>query len=93
MRVRSLACSVVFGGALAGCAVGPDYLTPDVAVPPTLSQRRRGRKRSPVGRVLSSGVGGGRCAMLPMFTLSTQPVGHDARAEAALQTGLTIPAH
>jgi len=33
MRARSLACSVVFAGALAGCAVGPEYFTPDAALP------------------------------------------------------------
>jgi len=33
MRVRSLACSVIFAGALAGCALGPDYLAPDAGVP------------------------------------------------------------
>lgn len=33
MGVRSLACVAVFAGGLAGCAVGPDYLTPDTAVP------------------------------------------------------------
>jgi len=33
MRVRNLACAVAFSGALAGCAVGPDYLTPDVVLP------------------------------------------------------------
>src|SRR5579863_5870852 len=33
MRVRSLACLVVFAGALAGCALGPEYFTPDAALP------------------------------------------------------------
>jgi len=33
MRVRNLACVTALAGALAGCAVGPDYLTPDVALP------------------------------------------------------------
>src|SRR5579864_6843667 len=33
MRVRNLACTVVIAGALAGCAVGPDYFTPDAAIP------------------------------------------------------------
>src|ERR1700740_3407633 len=34
MRVRNLGCAVVFAGGLAGCAVGPDYLTPpDTAIP------------------------------------------------------------
>jgi NodT family efflux transporter outer membrane factor (OMF) lipoprotein len=33
MRVRSLACMIVCAGALAGCSVGPEYLTPDAALP------------------------------------------------------------
>jgi NodT family efflux transporter outer membrane factor (OMF) lipoprotein len=33
MRVRNLACTVAIAGALAGCAVGPDYFTPDAAIP------------------------------------------------------------
>ncbi|HET7491536.1 MAG TPA: efflux transporter outer membrane subunit [Bradyrhizobium sp.] len=33
MNLRGLACMVVLAGALAGCAVGPDYLTPDTALP------------------------------------------------------------
>ena len=33
MRARRLACSVVLAGALAGCAVGPEYFTPDAALP------------------------------------------------------------
>jgi outer membrane protein TolC len=33
MRMRSLACSVVFAVALSGCALGPEYFTPDAAVP------------------------------------------------------------
>ena len=33
MRVQSLACLVVFAGALAGCSLGPEYFTPDAAVP------------------------------------------------------------
>jgi NodT family efflux transporter outer membrane factor (OMF) lipoprotein len=44
MRVRSLACSVVFAGALAGCAVGPDYLTPDVAIPPNFVAAPAGKE-------------------------------------------------
>ena len=35
MRVPSLACSIVFAGALAGCALGPEYFTPDAALPVT----------------------------------------------------------
>jgi NodT family efflux transporter outer membrane factor (OMF) lipoprotein len=33
MRVRNLGCAVVLAGLLAGCAVGPDYQTPDSALP------------------------------------------------------------
>src|SRR5579862_1969282 len=33
MRVLNLACAMVFSGALAGCAVGPEYFTPDAALP------------------------------------------------------------
>ena len=33
MRVRNPGCAFVLAGLLAGCAVGPDYQTPDAAVP------------------------------------------------------------
>jgi outer membrane protein TolC len=33
MRVQGLTCLVVFAGALAGCALGPEYFTPDAAIP------------------------------------------------------------
>jgi NodT family efflux transporter outer membrane factor (OMF) lipoprotein len=33
MRVQGLACLIVFAGALAGCALGPEYFTPDAAIP------------------------------------------------------------
>ncbi len=33
MRIQSLACVVVCAGALAGCALGPEYFTPDAATP------------------------------------------------------------
>jgi NodT family efflux transporter outer membrane factor (OMF) lipoprotein len=33
MRIRSLACLIACAGALAGCALGPEYLTPDAALP------------------------------------------------------------
>src|SRR5579871_3317732 len=33
MKIRSLACLVVSAAALAGCALGPDYFTPDAAIP------------------------------------------------------------
>jgi NodT family efflux transporter outer membrane factor (OMF) lipoprotein len=44
MKVRSLACSVVFAGALAGCALGPDYFTPDAAVPPKFVSASAGKE-------------------------------------------------
>ncbi|MGZ5873342.1 MAG: efflux transporter outer membrane subunit [Bradyrhizobium sp.] len=44
MRVRSLACTVVFAGALAGCAVGPDYFTPDAALPAAFVAPPAGRE-------------------------------------------------
>jgi len=33
MRIRSFACLVACAGALAGCALGPEYFTPDAALP------------------------------------------------------------
>src|SRR5579872_4817015 len=33
MRIRNFACLVACAGALAGCAVGPEYFTPDAAFP------------------------------------------------------------
>ncbi len=33
MRAQGLACLVVFAGALAGCSLGPEYFTPDAAIP------------------------------------------------------------
>ena len=33
MKVLNLACAMVFSGALAECAVGPEYFTPDAALP------------------------------------------------------------
>jgi NodT family efflux transporter outer membrane factor (OMF) lipoprotein len=33
MRIRNPGCAVVLAGLLAGCAVGPDYQTPDLALP------------------------------------------------------------
>ena len=33
MRVQRLACLVVCAGSLAGCALGPEYFTPDAALP------------------------------------------------------------
>ncbi len=49
MRVRSLACSVVFAGALAGCAVGPEYFTPDAALPATFLATPAGKEPSSGG--------------------------------------------
>ena len=33
MRVQGFACLVIFAGALAGCSLGPEYFTPDAALP------------------------------------------------------------
>jgi NodT family efflux transporter outer membrane factor (OMF) lipoprotein len=33
MRIRSFACLIACAGALAGCALGPEYFTPDAALP------------------------------------------------------------
>jgi len=33
MNVRGIVCSAVFAVALTGCAVGPEYFTPDAAIP------------------------------------------------------------
>ena len=33
MRIQGLACVVVCAGALAGCSLGPEYFTPDAAIP------------------------------------------------------------
>jgi NodT family efflux transporter outer membrane factor (OMF) lipoprotein len=33
MRVQGIACLVVVAGALAGCSLGPEYFTPDAAIP------------------------------------------------------------
>ena len=49
MRVRSLACSVVFAGALAGCAVGPEYFTPDAALPVSFVAPPAGKEPSSGG--------------------------------------------
>src|SRR6202140_2509943 len=35
MRVRNLACAMVFSGALAGCALGPEYFPRDAPLPAT----------------------------------------------------------
>jgi NodT family efflux transporter outer membrane factor (OMF) lipoprotein len=48
MRVRNLACGMVFSGALAGCALGPEYFTPDAALPATFVA-------SPAGKEPASG--------------------------------------
>ena len=49
MRVRNLACLIVFAGALAGCAVGPEYLTPDVALPVAFQTPPAGKGEGPSG--------------------------------------------
>ena len=33
MRIQGLACVIVCAGALAGCSLGPEYFTPDAAIP------------------------------------------------------------
>ena len=33
MRIPSLVCLITCAGALAGCALGPQYFTPDTALP------------------------------------------------------------
>jgi outer membrane protein TolC len=33
MRVQGFACLVILAGALAGCSLGPEYFTPDAALP------------------------------------------------------------
>src|ERR1700686_3538111 len=49
MRVRNLACSVVFAGALAGCALGPEYFTPDAVLPASFVTPPAGREASSGG--------------------------------------------
>ncbi len=49
MRVRNLACSVVFAGALAGCALGPEYFTPDAVLPANFVTPPAGRESSSGG--------------------------------------------
>ncbi len=49
MRVRSLACSVVLAGVLAGCAVGPEYFTPDAALPVAFTAPPAGKEPSSGG--------------------------------------------
>lgn len=49
MRVRNLACSVVFAGALAGCALGPEYFTPDAVLPANFVTPPAGRGSSSGG--------------------------------------------
>src|ERR1700748_3919312 len=50
MRVQRLACVVVCAGALAGCALGPEYFTPDAAVPASFTV-------PPAGKGQSGGIG------------------------------------
>ena len=49
MRIRSLACLVAFAGTLAGCAVGPEYLTPDAALPASFLATPAGKEPSSGG--------------------------------------------
>ena len=51
MRVRRLACLVVCSGALAGCSLGPEYFTPDAALPVNFVIAPTGE------RLLSGGAG------------------------------------
>lgn len=44
MRAPSLVLAVVFAGALAGCAVGPEYFTPDAALPATFVEPPAGKE-------------------------------------------------
>jgi NodT family efflux transporter outer membrane factor (OMF) lipoprotein len=44
MRVRNLACTMVFSGALAGCSLGPEYFTPDAALPATFAAPPAGKE-------------------------------------------------
>jgi NodT family efflux transporter outer membrane factor (OMF) lipoprotein len=51
MKARSLAFAVVLAGATAGCALGPDYFTPDTAVPASFAP-------APAGKEPNSGAAG-----------------------------------
>jgi NodT family efflux transporter outer membrane factor (OMF) lipoprotein len=48
MRVRRLLCLVVSAGALAGCSLGPEYFTPDAALPVSFTTPPAG-ERTPSG--------------------------------------------
>ena len=49
MRMRSLACSVVFAVALSGCALGPEYFTPDAVLPAAFVSPPAGKEPSSGG--------------------------------------------
>jgi NodT family efflux transporter outer membrane factor (OMF) lipoprotein len=51
MKARSLAFAVVLAGATAGCALGPDYFTPDTVVPASFAP-------APAGKEPNSGAAG-----------------------------------
>ena len=49
MRIRYLACSVVLAVALSSCALGPEYLTPDAALPAAFVAPPAGKEPAPGG--------------------------------------------
>jgi len=49
MRIRNFACLVACAGALAGCAVGPEYFTPDAALPVNFLTPPVGKEARPGG--------------------------------------------
>lgn len=44
MRVQDLGCLVVLAGALAGCSLGPEYFTPDAAIPASFTVPPAGKE-------------------------------------------------
>jgi len=44
MRIQSLAWLLVFAGALAGCSLGPEYFTPDAAIPANFATPPAGKE-------------------------------------------------
>jgi NodT family efflux transporter outer membrane factor (OMF) lipoprotein len=44
MRIRNLPCAVALAGALTGCAVGPEYQIPDVALPAAFVTQPAGKE-------------------------------------------------
>src|SRR5579864_4378895 len=49
MRVQHFASLVVFAGALAGCSLGPEYFTPDAAIPASFTVPPAGNGPKSVG--------------------------------------------